>query len=142
MMRHEDVPGAFNALTESVIGAAMDVHSALGPGLVERLYEAALAHELHLRAIPFARQRSITLTYQGVQLGEQVVDLLVAECLVVELKSVETVSPIHLQQLVSNMRAGGWSVGLLINFNALRLKDGLFRRALTKGSRNQSHRPP
>jgi GxxExxY protein len=70
------------------------------------------------------------------------VDLLVAECLVVELKSVETVSPIHLQQLVSYMRAGGWSVGLLINFNALRLKDGLFRRALTKGPRNQSYRPP
>jgi GxxExxY protein len=126
--RFNDVPPEWNRLTEQVIGAAMEVHSTLGPGLLERLYEDALCVELRLRGIPFSRQAPIRMTYKGVAIGDQVMDLVVGDFLILELKAIEKVHDAHLAQLVSYLRSSGLPLGLLINFNATRLKDGLFRR--------------
>jgi GxxExxY protein len=117
-----------NELTQEIIGAAMDVHRALGPGLLESAYEECLCRELSLRHIVFERQRSLPLEYKGVLLdcGYRV-DLLVAQSVVVELKSVESLLPIHEAQLLTYLKLGGWQVGLLINFNVVLLKDGVRR---------------
>ncbi|HLP84160.1 MAG TPA: GxxExxY protein [Phycisphaerales bacterium] len=129
-----DVPAAWNALTEAVIGAAMEVHRTLRPGMLERMYEAALCHELKLRGVGFARQKSIAMSYKGVSLGEHVLDVVVDELLVVEIKSVELVHDVHLHQLVSYMHSGRLSLGLLLNFNVPRLKDGIYRRVLSSAA--------
>lgn len=108
----------------------MDVHSELGPGLLERLYEQALCHELGLRRIEHRRQAPVRVAYKGIELGDQVVDLVVGDLVVVELKSVERVHDAHLAQMLSYMRSLGVPLGLLINFNVARLKDGIYRRVL------------
>lgn len=123
-----ECPNEWNQLTECVIGSAMAVHTALGPGLRECLYQEALEQELSLRGMPFTPQYSVRLSYRGRDLSEQRLDLVVDGLLVVELKSVEDVPNIHLSQLVSYMRAAKLPLGLLINFNTGRLKDGIFRR--------------
>jgi GxxExxY protein len=128
----QDVPAHWNSLTEIVIGAAMEVHSSLGPGLLERNYELALCHELSLRKISHARQVPISISYKGAELGRHVLDLVVDNLLVVEIKSVETVHDVFLHQLVSYMHTGRFPLGLLFNFNVHRLKDGLYRRVLAK----------
>lgn len=127
--RHEqEVPSAWNDLTREIIAAAMEVHSALGPGLLERLYEQALGHELSMRRIAYARQVPVRVSYKGLELGEQVVDLVVGGLVVVELKSVEKVHDTHLAQMLSYMRSMRLPLGLLLNFNVARLKDGIYRR--------------
>ena len=120
-----------NQLTREIIGAAIEVHSALGPGLLESAYEQCMCRELSLRTIPFQRQVPLPLEYKGVRLdcGYQL-DLLVAESIVVELKSVEALMPIHEAQLLTYLKLGGWNVGLLINFNVPLLRDGLKRIVL------------
>ncbi len=120
-----------NQLTREIIGAAIEVHSALGPGLLESAYEECMCRELSLRTIPFQRQVPLPLEYKGVRLdcGYQL-DLLVAELVVVELKSVEALMPIHEAQLLTYLKLGGWNVGLLINFNVPLLRDGLKRIVL------------
>ena len=120
-----------NQLTREIIGAAIEVHSALGPGLLESAYEECMCRELSLRTIPFQRQVPLPLEYKGVRLdcGYQL-DLLVAELVVVELKSVEALMPIHEAQLLTYLKLGGWNVGLLINFNVPLLRDGLKRVVL------------
>jgi GxxExxY protein len=123
-----DAPPEWNALTEKVIGAAMEVHTALGPGLLERLYENAMCRELTLRGVPYVRQAPVRVVYKGEEVGEQFLDLLVDGVLVLELKSVDRVHDAHLATLVSYLRSGGYPLGLLINFNVSRLKDGLYRR--------------
>lgn len=127
-----DVPEAWNRVTESVIGAAMEVHSALGTGLLERLYEHAMVHELGLRGLRVDRQSPVRICYKGVELGGQCLDLVVEGLVVVELKSVDRVRDEHLAQLTSYMRSAGLPLGLLINFNVPRLKDGLFRRIASR----------
>lgn len=126
-----DCPDEWNELTREVIAAAMEVHTALGPGLLERLYEQALCHELSLRGVSWVRQLPVKVAYKGVALGEQVVDLVVANLVVVELKSVERVHDIHLAQMLSYMRSLRLPLGLLINFNVARLKEGVHRRVLS-----------
>ena len=118
-------------MTREIIGAAIEVHSALGPGLLESAYEECMCRELSLRTIPFQRQVPLPLEYKGVRLdcGYQL-DLLVAESIVVELKSVEALMPIHEAQLLTYLKLGGWNVGLLINFNVPLLRDGLKRVVL------------
>lgn len=133
-----DVPPEWNRLTEAVIGAAMEVHSLIGPGLLERLYEQAMCHELEHRGISFRRQFPIRVRYKQFDLGDQFVDLLAGDLLVVELKSVERVHDTHLAQLLSYMRAGRLPLGLVINFNCARLKDGIYRRVLSKHMPNPS----
>ena len=123
-----DVPPEWNRVTAAIIGAAMEVHTILGPGLIERLYEEAMIHELTLRGLSVGRQVAIRLAYKGVPLGDQFIDLLVNGLVVVELKAVEAVSDTHLAQLVSYLRSARIPLGLLINFNVLHLRQGIYRR--------------
>jgi GxxExxY protein len=127
-MRGVDVPDELNQLTHAAIGAAMRVHSSLGPGLPERLYAAALAIELDRRGIRFAREVPVCVRYEGHELGELRLDLVVSDSIVVELKAVEAVHDLHLAQLVSYLKAGQFPLGVLINFNVPVLKDGIYRR--------------
>lgn len=120
-------------LTHSVIGAAIEVHKHLGLGLLESAYEECLAHELGLRGISCRRQVALPLEYKGKELNESYrMDLVVADCLVVEIKAIETVLPVHQAQLVSYLRLSGYEVGLLINFHTEILHKGVYRRIMTK----------
>ena len=120
-----------NELTHEVIGSAIEVHRALGPGLLESTYRECLCRELVIRAIPFKRERGLPLEYKGIKLecGYRL-DILVADRVVVEVKTVESLAPIHDAQLLTYLRLGGWRIGLLINFNVVVLKDGIRRRIL------------
>ena len=120
--------GERSAITEAVIGAAIEVHRQLGPGLLEAAYEECLCHELHLRGIPFVRQRSVPVGYKDLRLdcGYRL-DLLVADQVVVEVKAVDSLSAVHVAQLFTYLRLGGWKLGLLINFNVRMLKQGIRR---------------
>jgi GxxExxY protein len=120
-----------NQITQEVIGAAIAVHRALGPGLLESAYQECLSQELVLRGIPFERQVPLPLEYRGItcECGYRL-DLLVAGAVVVEIKSIEATAPIHEAQLLTYLRLGGWCVGLLMNFNVVVLKDGIRRRVL------------
>jgi len=117
------------SLTEQIIGAAIEVHRHLGPGLLESTYEACLAHELAGFGIPFQRQLELPVQYKDhhVDCGFRV-DLFVDRKVVVELKAVETLLPVHEAQLLTYLRLTGVKVGLLINFNVKRLHDGIRRR--------------
>lgn len=119
-----------NVSTEQIIGAAIEVHRALGPGLLESAYEECLSHELSLRAIPFRRQVSLPLMYKGVKLecGYRV-DLVVANAVVVEIKTAERLEPVHAAQVLTYLKLGGWPLGLLINFNVPVLRNGIKRIA-------------
>lgn len=127
----ESTEAVLNRITEQTIGAAIEVHKALGPGLLESAYEQCLCHELALRGIRFERQRPLPVEYKGVKLdcGYRL-DLLVADAVVVEIKAVSEIEPIHEAQLLTYLRLGGWKLGLLINFNVSVLKDGIRRRIL------------
>ncbi len=114
-------------LAHGVIGAAIEVHRALGPGFLESAYEEALAIELQAQGVPFERQRRIALKYRDRPIGEAILDLLVDRRLVVELKAVESLAPIHQAQVISYLRATGLQLGLLINFNVPMLRDGIKR---------------
>jgi GxxExxY protein len=120
-----------NDLTEQVIGACIEVHRHTGPGLLESAYEQCLCRELSLRSIPFELQFPLPINYKGTRLdcGYRV-DLLIDGQLLIELKSVDKVLPIHEAQLLTYLRLGGWKVGLLINFNVNMLTDGIVRRVL------------
>ena len=115
-------------LTERVIGFAITVHHELGPGLLESVYETCLGLELTQAAIPFRRQASIPVSYRGMQLTTSFrADFLICEDLIVEIKAVDRLLLTHEAQLLTYLRMSGCQVGLLLNFNALRLKDGLRR---------------
>jgi GxxExxY protein len=115
-------------LTHEIIGAAIEVHRILGPGLLESAYEECLAHDLKHRLIPFERQKALPLVYRDVKLdcGYRI-DLLVDRRVVVELKAVESLAPIHDAVLLTYLRLSGCSIGLLINFHTVVLKDGIRR---------------
>jgi GxxExxY protein len=117
-----------NGLTEKIIGAAIEVHKVLGPGLLESAYEVCLAHELFLAEIRFERQVPVPVTYKSVPIdcGYRL-DFLVEKKVVVELKAIEGLQPIHQAQLLSYLKLGGWPVGLLINFNVPVLNKGIKR---------------
>lgn len=117
-----------NELTREIIGAAIEVHRLLGPGLLESAYEDCLCHELALRRIHFEKQKPIPLIYKGTKLecGFRL-DLLVEGRVVVELKSVDGLGPIHEAIILTYLRLSGHSLGLLINFNVPVLKDGVRR---------------
>lgn len=119
------------ALTSEIIGAAIEVHKELGPGLLESAYEASLCRELSLRNVPFARQLAVPLNYKGMRLDSDMqLDVLVADTVVVELKSVEKLAGIHQAQLLTYLKLSKKRIGLLINFNVELLKDGIVRRIL------------
>lgn len=118
-------------LAHAVIGAAIEVHRALGPGFLESVYEEALSFELEQRAVPFTRQHVISVSYKGRPVGEGRLDMLVAGRLVVELKAVDELAPIHMAQVISYLKATGHKLGLLINFNVPTLKQGIRRVVLS-----------
>ncbi len=117
-----------NKTTESIIGAAIEVHRHLGPGLLESAYEECLCEELSLRNIPFKRQVALPVIYKSRKLDAGYrIDLLVNDEVVVELKVVEAILPIHEAQTLTYMRLGGWQIGLILNFNVTVLKNGIKR---------------
>lgn len=115
----------------AVIGAAIEVHRMLGPGYLESVYEEALAIELGLRGIGFRRQVPVTVSYKGREVGTARLDFLVEEILVVELKAVDDLAPIHLAQVLSYLKATSLPLALLINFNVPVLRDGIKRIILS-----------
>ena len=122
-------PDALNQFTESIIGAAIEVHRILGPGLLESIYERALAHELSLRGMSVRLQAQVSVFYKGIEIRGQRLDMVVDPGIVVELKAVERLAPIHEAQLLSYLKATRMRLGLLLNFNSIRLKDGIKRIA-------------
>ena len=121
-----------NDLSGQIIDAAMEVHREFGPGLLERIYEAALQRELAYRGIPSQRQVQTAVFYKGEFLDEEAyrIDLLVKESIVVEIKTVSTIIPIHEAQLHSYMRLSKKCLGLLINFNVILLRDDIKRHVI------------
>ena len=117
-----------NKTTEAIIGAAIEVHRHLGPGLLESTYEECLCEELSLRGIPFKRQVALPVTYKGkkLEVGYRI-DVLVNNEVVVELKTIDAIQPIHVAQTLTYLRLGGWKVGLILNFNVTILKNGIKR---------------
>lgn len=117
-----------NMLSRQVVDAAFRVHSTLGPGLLEGVYEACLCHELRKRRIPFQHQLSLPVIYDSVRLEAGLrLDLLVDDRIIVELKAVETVLPVHRAQMLTYLKLTGHRLGLLINFNVPLIKHGIQR---------------
>ena len=117
-----------NKLSNEVIGAAIEVHRDLGPGLLETTYEASLQHELMLRGIASERQLLLPIQYKDLVVPDAYrIDLLVEKSLIVELKTVQTLSPIHSAQVLTYLRMSNKHLGLLINFHTVRLADGIKR---------------
>lgn len=114
-------------VTERIISCAIEVHSTLGPGLLESLYEEALVEEFALRGIPFERQKEVALKYKGKEIGKHRIDILVEDKVVVELKAVDTMHKIYEAQLLTYLKTVNKRVGLLVNFNEVKLKDGIKR---------------
>lgn len=117
-----------NEITEQIIGSAIDVHRALGPGLLESAYEACLAFELASRGLKIEQQRALPVVYRDIKLdcGYRL-DFVIEEAVVIELKAAEQLLPIHKAQLLSYLKLSGLKVGLLINFHTKMLKDGVVR---------------
>lgn len=122
---------ADNSLTSLIIGAAIEVHKTLGPGLLESAYEECLAREFVLRTIPFERQKPLPVVYKDVKLecGYRL-DFLVGDGVIVELKAIESIAPVHEAIVLTYLRLSGCKLGLLINFNVAILKDGIRRYVL------------
>jgi GxxExxY protein len=130
---YEKVDSETEKIAEKVVDAAYKLHSTLGPGLLESVYEAFFAHELKLRGLKVEKQVTLPLTYEGMTLDAGLrLDLLVDNQLVVELKAVEALLKVHQTQLKTYLKLSGHSLGLLINFNVPLIKDGIERVVLTK----------
>lgn len=121
------VPPNVELAATQTIGAAIDVHRALGPGFLERIYQEALCLELQARGLPFERERPVAVHYRGVAIPGQRIDLIVDTCLIVELKAASRLDTAHDAQLLSYLRTTGLRLGLLLNFNGPTLKDGIRR---------------
>jgi GxxExxY protein len=121
--------GELDQLTEKVIGAAIEVHRNLGPGLLESTYELCLAYELAQLRFEVERQKALPLVYKGIEIEQSYrLDILVDGIVIVEIKSVETLTPVHEAQILSYLKHSGCPVGLLLNFNVKLLKLGGIRR--------------
>jgi GxxExxY protein len=118
-------------LTGQIIAAAIEVHRALGPGLLESVYHACLAHELSLRQLAYEQEKALAIEYKGLRIdGGYRLDFMVANKVVVELKAVDILLPVHEAQLLTYLKLTGCKVGLLINFNVPVLTQGIVRRVL------------
>jgi GxxExxY protein len=121
-------PVQIEEIGKLVVDSAMKVHSALGPGLLESAYRACLAHELEIRGLEVSQEKPLPIRYEGIEISVGYrIDLLINQMLVVELKAVERLLPIHTAQLLSYLKLSGCKLGLLINFNVVHLKDGIKR---------------
>lgn len=123
----EPVPKEVENWGKALLDAAFEVHTVLGPGSLERIYEDALCHELALRAVPHERQKPIVVPYKDLRLEGQRLDLLVAGLVIAEIKAVDAIHPLHQAQLISYLKATNLRLGFLLNFNTRRLKDGIRR---------------
>jgi len=119
------------AITDRIIGCAIEVHKHLGPGLLESVYESALCVEFKVRSLPFKRQAGIPLDYKGELISEHRPDLIVADKVIVEIKSVEQLAPIHTAQMLTYLRVTSLRIGLILNFNSATIKEGTRRVVLT-----------
>ena len=130
-----------NELTHEIIGASIEVHRLLGPGLLESAYEERLAHELGLRNLTYRRQVPVPVAYKGIKLecGYRI-DVVVEEMAVLELKSIESIAPVHEATVLTYLRLSGKTIGLLINFNVAILKDGVRRFVLQHPSEQKELR--
>lgn len=129
--KHVEIPLMEKELTEKIIGIAIEVHRALGPGLLESAYQACMEHESKLQNMPFEYQVEIPINYKGMALNAGYkIDLIFDKRVVVELKAVERIIPVHEAQLLTYLKLTGIRVGLLINFNVPVLKNGIYRRVL------------
>ncbi len=126
---YEPIPEAVERIGKQVLDAAFQVHKSLGPGFVERIYEEALCIELNARGIGFVRQKPVQVYYRERLIGTHRLDLLVGNAVIVEIKAVETLLPVHEAQLISYLTATGLRLGYLLNFNSHLLKDGIRRIA-------------
>ncbi len=128
---NEPIPESTETVAAAVIGAAFQVHRTLGPGLLESVYETCLCHELSKRSIAYQRQIALPVVYDDLQLDSGLrLDLLVDDSVILELKAVESMNPLYDAQLLTYLKLAGKRLGLLINFNAPLLKDGLKRIVL------------
>jgi len=119
---------SMNELTEISIGCAIEVHRALGPGLMESAYQECLLHELTTKSLNVEVEKQMPIVYKDLEINQRYrIDLLVKDTLVLELKTVEKFSPVHLAQILTYLRLGNYPVGLLINFNVELLKNGIKR---------------
>ena len=117
-----------NLIAQHIVDTAFKIHSQLGPGLMESVYETVLSHELTKRSLTIERQKPIKIRYDGLEFNEGFrIDILVEQRVIVELKSVETVSPVHKKQLLTYLRLADKRLGLLINFGEALIKNGIFR---------------
>ncbi len=123
-------PKEADVLARQVIGAAIEVHRALGPGLLEKVYENALGVELSQRGIPYQRQVPVQVKYKGAVVGDGRIDILVADLLVVELKVAKQINEVYVAQVLTYLRAGGYPLGLILNFGVPTLKAGGLRRVV------------
>ncbi len=120
-----------NALTHEIIGACIEVHRALGPGLLEKIYQECLCHELALRGLKVNREQKVSFEYKGKEFNADLrLDIVVEGKVVVELKSVLEIHPVYEAQLMSYLKLTGFPVGLLVNFNVKLLRDGIIRRTI------------
>ena len=124
------LPEDLEQVTHDTIGCCIAVHREFGPGLIEKIYSKALCLELKAANIPYEQQRRIAVAYRGQYLCDQWLDFVIDNRLVLEIKSVECLAPVHDAQLLNYMRLAGVKVGLLINFNVVVLKDGIKRKVL------------
>jgi GxxExxY protein len=127
----EQIPERANLAAEVVVDAALTVHRALGPGLLESVYSICLAHEMRKRGIQVLRELPLPVVYDGIRLdaGPRL-DMLVDDCVIVELKAVEQLLPVHHAQLLTYLKLTGHRLGLLINFNTPLIRDGIRRLVL------------
>jgi GxxExxY protein len=124
----EPIPQQTESVVTAVIDAAFRVHTTLGPGLLESVYEACLCHELARRGLPFERQLHLPVLYEGLRLEAGLrLDLVVAGSVIVELKHVEKVLPVHKAQILTYLKLTGHRVGILLNFDVERIKEGIHR---------------
>jgi GxxExxY protein len=124
------LPEEIEAIVHQTIGCCIAVHRALGPGLLEHIYAKAVCLELVVNGIHFEREKRIPVIYRGERLCDQYIDFIVAESIVLEIKSVEHLAPIHHSQLLNYLRLSHLRAGLLVNFNVVVLKDGINRKVL------------
>jgi GxxExxY protein len=131
MKNPEPIPPKSEAIATQVVDAAYRVHSTLGPGLLESVYETCLEYELHKRNIPIERQLALPVVYEQLRLESGLrLDLLVDRSVIVEVKSVESILPVHKAQVLTYLKLAGYRLGLLINFNVPVIKQGIQRIVL------------
>ncbi len=130
MKLDSNLPDDLETLVRNVIGAAIEVHRHLGPGFLENIYEQALCYELSTRGITFERQKEIVVPYKNIAISGQRLDIVVEGQVIVELKTVEQLLPLHEAQILSYLKSTGMKVGLLMNFNVKQLKTGIKRMVM------------